>query len=43
MMAEAGRLTSMEIVEVNPTLDLRNATAVLAVALIASALGSRIL
>ena len=43
IMAETGRLTSMEMVEVNPTLDLRNATAVLAVELIASALGSRIL
>ena len=43
IIAETGRLSSMEMVEVNPTLDERNATAVLAVELIASALGSRIL
>lgn len=39
----AGRLTSMELVEVNPTLDVHNRTAELAVELIASALGKRIL
>lgn len=39
----AGRLTSMEMVEVNPTLDVHNRTAELAVELIASALGKRIL
>lgn len=43
IMAETERLTSMEMVEVNPTLDTRNTTAELAVELIASALGSRIL
>ncbi len=43
MIAETGRLTSMEMVEVNPTLDDCNKTAELAVELIASALGSRIL
>ncbi|MEM6292342.1 MAG: arginase [Myxococcota bacterium] len=43
MLAETGRMTSMEMVEVNPTLDDQNKTAELAVELIASALGSRIL
>ena len=43
MVAETDRLTSMEMVEVNPTLDDCNKTAELAVELIASALGSRIL
>lgn len=43
IMAETERLTSMEMVEVNPTLDDANKTAELAVELIASALGSRIL
>jgi arginase len=43
IMAETERLSSLEMVEVNPTLDTRNATAELAVELIASALGSRIL
>jgi arginase len=43
MIAETDRLTSMEMVEVNPTLDDCNKTAELAVELIASALGSRIL
>lgn len=43
IMAETGRLTSMEMVEVNPTLDDANKTAELAVELIASALGSSIL
>lgn len=43
MVADCARLTSMEMVEVNPTLDLQNRTAELAVELIASALGKRIL
>lgn len=43
MIAESGRLTSMEMVEVNPTLDDANKTAELAVELVASALGARIL
>ncbi|MBX9607573.1 MAG: arginase [Gammaproteobacteria bacterium] len=43
MVAESGQLTSLELVEVNPTLDVRNQTAQLAVELIASALGKRIL
>lgn len=43
MIAESGRLCSMEMVEVNPILDVQNQTAELAVGLIASALGKRIL
>ncbi|CAN0399047.1 unnamed protein product, partial [Phaeothamnion confervicola] len=43
MIADTKRLTSLEMVEVNPTLDWQNQTAVLAVELIASALGKRIL
>ena len=43
IIAETKRLTSMEMVEVNPALDDANKTAELAVELIASALGSRIL
>ncbi|MBX3467637.1 MAG: arginase [Planctomycetes bacterium] len=43
IMAETGRLGSMELVEVNPILDVQNQTAELAVGLIASALGKRIL
>jgi len=43
MIADTERLTSFELVEVNPTLDWQNQTAVLAVELIASALGKRIM
>jgi arginase len=43
LVAEAGIVDSLEIVEVNPILDSRNRTARLAVELIASALGKRIL
>ncbi|MFP6686072.1 MAG: arginase [Polyangiaceae bacterium] len=43
MLAATGRVASLELVEVNPTLDNRNSTAELAVGLIASALGQRIL
>lgn len=43
MIAETGRLQSMELVEVNPTLDVGNQTSELAVELIGSALGLRIL
>jgi len=42
MLADSGILTSMEFVEVNPTLDVRNQTSELAVGLVASALGQRI-
>lgn len=43
MLADTGRVTSVEMVEVNPTLDDGNKTAELAVELIASVLGQRIL
>jgi arginase len=43
LVAEANALTSMDVVEVNPILDIANETATLAVELIASALGARIL
>jgi arginase len=43
MIAESGKLSSLEMVEVNPILDLRNQTAELAVELIGSALGKRII
>lgn len=43
IIAESERLCSMELVEVNPILDVSNQTAELAVGLIASALGKKIL
>ena len=43
MLAESGALGSMEMVEINPILDQRNQTAVLAVGLILSGLGKSIL
>jgi arginase len=43
LLAEAGILTSLEVVEVNPVLDHADVTGILAVELVASALGSRIL
>jgi len=43
LIAEAGVMESLEVVEVNPILDRENATARLAVELVASALGARIL
>jgi arginase len=43
ILADAGVVTSAEFVEVNPTLDTRNETAKIAVELIASLLGERIL
>ncbi len=43
MVAESGLLTSLDLVEVNPTLDLRNATAELGTELALSALGMKIL
>ncbi len=42
-VAEAGVISSIEVVEVNPILDHADATGYLAVELVASALGSRIL
>ena len=43
LVAESGVATSLEVVEVNPILDRENETAKLAVELVASALGARIL
>jgi arginase len=43
LVAEAGLMDSLEVVEVNPILDRENETARLAVELVASALGARIL
>jgi arginase len=43
LVAESGLAGSLEVVEVNPILDRENATAELAVELVASALGARIL
>ena len=42
-VAESGQLDSLDVVEVNPILDRENATGELAVELVASALGARIL
>ena len=42
VVAETGQLMGMDIVEVNPILDVQNQTALLAVEFIRSALGSRI-
>jgi arginase len=43
MIADTGRLVALDLVEVNPTLDLRNTTAELGAELALSALGMRIL
>jgi arginase len=43
IVAESGLMSSLDVVEVNPVLDRENATAKLAVELVASALGARIL
>jgi arginase len=43
VVAESGRLDSLELVEVNPILDRENETGLLAVELAASALGAKIL
>ncbi|HET6956161.1 MAG TPA: arginase [Vicinamibacterales bacterium] len=43
MVADSGLLTSLDLVEVNPTLDVRNTTAQLATELALSALGMKIL
>ncbi len=42
IVAETGKLLGMDMVEVNPIIDVQNATAILAVDFICSALGSRI-
>ncbi len=43
LVADAARLVALDLVEINPTLDVRNATAELAVELALSALGKNIL
>jgi arginase len=43
MLADTGKVLSAELVEVNPILDQRNATAALAVELLCSLLGKKIL
>ena len=43
MLSTSGKVSSLEVVEVNPVLDEHNATATLAVELVLSALGARIL
>jgi arginase len=43
MVSDTGRLVSMDMVEINPVLDEHNRTAILAVDLIVSAFGARIL
>ena len=43
IVADSGKLTSLDLVEVNPTLDVRNATAQLGVELALSAIGMKIL
>ena len=43
IVADSGLLTSLDLVEVNPTLDVRNTTAQLGTELVCSALGRKIL
>jgi arginase len=43
MLGDTGRMTSLEVVEVNPVIDEANRTAILAVELVLSAMGKRIL
>ena len=43
LVADAQRLVALDLVEVNPTLDIRNATAEFATELALSALGKNIL
>jgi arginase len=43
IVADSGRLTSLDLVEVNPTLDMQNTTAQLGTELASSALGMKIL
>ena len=43
IFADSGRLTSLDLVEVNPTLDIQNTTAQLGTELASSALGMKIL
>jgi arginase len=43
MLSTSGKVSSVEVVELNPVLDEHNATATLAVELVLSALGARLL
>ena len=43
MLADSGALLAVDVVEVNPVLDVQNATAVLGTELVLSALGMDIL
>jgi arginase len=43
MIADSGKMASLEVVEVNPVIDAHNRTAQLGVELALSALGKRIL
>jgi arginase len=43
MISDSGLLTSLDLVEVNPILDVQNATAILGTELVSSALGQKIL
>ncbi len=43
MVCDSGQMASMEMVEVNPVIDEANRTALLAVELVMSAMGKRIL
>ncbi|HEU4525964.1 MAG TPA: arginase family protein, partial [Gemmatimonadales bacterium] len=43
ILAEDGRLQAVDVVEINPILDLRNRTAEIALELVASLLGKSIL
>jgi arginase len=43
IIADSGRLTALDLVEINPTLDVRNTTAQLGAELVLSALGKKIL
>lgn len=43
MIADSGRMLSLELVEINPIIDIMNKTAILGVGLISSALGKKIL
>jgi arginase len=43
MICDSGKMVSLEVVEVNPVIDEANRTADLAVELVMSALGKRIL
>jgi arginase len=43
MVAESGRLVALDLVELNPILDVRNHSAEVGMGLVLSALGQRIL